>query len=122
MIDATSECNKLTELATELDTLSKKLGSLLAQLEPVQAEYDHWMAGVETRLWKRHLDTGEKLPSEKLRTQIAVLEMPRELSERHAQLSAESRRTKERISALKQLVDAHRSILSALKLEMEATR
>jgi hypothetical protein len=121
VIDPAGERQVLHEYALELDELSKMMAYQLRELEPIQADAEKWEAEFETRLWKDHVQHGEKLPSEKIRQAMIATEMPRDLAERHKAALAEVRRLKDRISVLKELVDAHRSILSALKAEQEAT-
>ena len=73
-------------------------------------------------MWRRHEDDDAKLPAEKLRIKMAHKEMDPALYGRYVGLLNSRRRLEKRIAALKSLADAQRSILSALKLEMEVSK
>lgn len=115
--------NKLDEYATELDKLSRGLANVARQLEPVAKEYDEFISNYELGLYDRSLnDANFKLPSEAMRLKLAIRDMSPELYGRYVALTHSQDRMKERIRRLGQLVDGQRSILSALKSELEATR
>jgi len=101
--------------AQELDDLSSKLAEVERRLVPVETEYEEYVSGFEEGLWHRHTREGEKFPPEALRTRLAHREMDPSLLGKHVALQAQRRRMKDRISSLKAVVDAKRSILSALK-------
>lgn len=108
--------------ARELDALSSSLAAVERQLEPVAVEYEAFLASHEIGLWAKHVNDGDKFPSERLRERLALRDMPAELYGRHTALVASRRRMEKRIGTLKAVVDAQRSILSGLKAELEATR
>lgn len=112
----------LTGIAEELDNLSSLLAQVERDLEPVEQEYEKFMATHEIGLWTRHVDDGVKLPPERLRERMAHQEMPAELFGRYTALMKSRKRMEKRILALRAASDAQRSILSALKTELEATR
>ena len=114
--------DKLDQLAIELDQRSRELAQVERDLEPVEAQHEAFCAAHEIGLWKAHEDGGlKKWPSEGLRERMAHQDMPPELWGRWLALVASRKRLERRIGALKVSVDAQRSILSALRTEMEAT-
>lgn len=112
---------KLDTMAMELDSLSKGLAETERQLEPVEKEYTDFVDDFETSLWDRHRDDGEKLPAEAMRRKLARRGMKDELRGRHDALTAKRKRLEKRIATLVREVSAQQSILSALKVEAEAT-
>lgn len=123
MVDAASAMGLLDSKARELDELSKALAYVERRLEPAERDYQEFVENFEVALWRRYEDSDgrTKLPSESLRLKLAHREMSPELLGRYVGLLNSRKRLEKRISALKATVDAQRSILSALKTEMEAT-
>jgi hypothetical protein len=109
----------LDKRARELDEMSRALAQVERDLEPVGESYHDFIADFEIGLWKAH-EEGAKLPSEALRKQMALKAMPPELRGQYIRLFGSRKRLEQRIRDIKAEVDAQRSILSALKLEMEA--
>jgi hypothetical protein len=121
-VDPLTVLGDLEQHAHELDTLSKDLAKVERLLEPVEQQYEAFRTAYEAGLWDQHVNGGAKFPAEGLRLRMARAAMPPELLGRHVELSNSRVRMMQRISTLKTVVDAKRSILSALKIEMEATR
>ena len=115
--------DRLSALADELDLRSNQLAEVERSLEPAEREYSAFVDAYEVGLWTRH-ENGDmaKLPSEALRLKLARAAMPPEMLGTYEGLLASRKRLEKRIAALKPQVDAQRSILSALKMEMEAVR
>jgi hypothetical protein len=113
---------KLREAADELDELSRDLHRIEREREPVEREYQAFVDDFEVGLWMKHQDEGAKLPAEKLRVKLAEKAMEPALLGRYTGLVMARKRAEKRIRDLRASVDAQRSILSALKTEMEATR
>lgn len=111
----------LSAIARELDTLSATLADVERRLEPVEEEYDRFVRDFETGMWTRHVEEDARLPSERLRLQLAHQQMPPDLYGRYFALVKSRKRIEKRIGALKAAADAQRSVLSALKVELEAT-
>lgn len=121
--DPLTDCiGKLRDSADELDSLSRALHKSERDLEPVEREYRAFVDDFEVGLWKQHQDDGAKLPSEALRVKLAERQMDPALLGRYVGLVMARRRAEKRIRDLRASVDAQRSILSALKSELEATR
>lgn len=119
-MDPVEVMGALDGFADELDTLSKSLADTERKLEPVEGEYEAWMAAYEEGLWEQHLE-GAKFPPEKLRQRMGHKAMPADLFGRYTQLLNSRKRMEKRIGSLKASVSAKQSILSALKAEAQAT-
>jgi hypothetical protein len=121
-VDAVGARGQLSKLAGELGKRSGELAQTERDLEPVKAEYRQFIANYHIGLWKRSQDEKDfKLPSEALRDMLAEKEMDPALLGSYIGLSSRRDRLRQRIADLKAEIDAQRSILSALKTEMEAT-
>lgn len=113
---------KLDALAGELDTRSKDLAETERILEPLEAQYEEWVGDWEANLWEECTVSETKWPPEKLRLRMAHRAMDSALLGAVNAGQAKRKRLEKRIGAIKVLVDAQRSVLSALKEEMAATR
>lgn len=113
---------KLGDIADELDRASKVLSEIERELEPIEETYQRFVDDFEIGLWTKHEDEGAKLPSEALRKKLAHKAMDPALLGRYVGLINARKRGDKRIASLKAAADAQRSILSALKTELEATR
>lgn len=114
--------DELTRLARELGQRSAQLANVNRELEPVEIEYTKFIDDYEIGLWEKHQDEDAKFPSAAMRLKLAHRSMDPELLGRYVGLTKSRERLVKRISDLRVEVDAERSILSALKTEMEATR
>lgn len=114
---------RLDALATELGTVSNALAQVERDLEPVEREFRAFVDDYEIGLYEKSInEDGFKLPAEALRQKLAVRAMPPELYGRRTALVHSRDRATRRIATLKVEIDAQRSILSALKEELAATR
>jgi hypothetical protein len=111
----------LFNFAEELNRLSGDLARVSRDLEPIQRQYEQFVADFEIGLWQQHQDTGAKLPAAALRVRLAEKAMDPALLGRYTGLVHSRERLQQRIRDVKQMVEAQRSILSALKAELEAT-
>lgn len=121
-IDPLTVLVDLQDHAKELDYLSKQLSKVERELEPVEQEHEAFRTAFEAGLWEQHVEAGAKFPAEGLRLRMAHQAMPAELLGRYVELMGSRRRLMQRIGTLKAVCDAKRSILSALKVELEASR
>lgn len=114
---------RLGEIVDELDTRSKELADVERRLEPTEIAYQAFVDNFEIGLWRKHEDSeySVKLPPEPMRLKLAHAAMDPELLGRYVGLVNSRKRLEKRLSALKAAVDAQRSILSALKVEAEAS-
>ncbi len=113
---------KLDAYASELDGCSRKLAQVEEELEPRNSIYEEAMDDYEAQCWENHEDRGDKLPPQHMREVLARRSISREIRDQRAVLLSRRKRLEKRIRTLSDLVDAQRSILSALKSEMEAVR
>lgn len=121
MSDAISCMNKLDAFAEELDTLSKGLAEVERKLEPIEYAYEEFVGEYEIFLVEQAQEKGEKPPAERLRERMALKAIPREVLGPYQTLTAKRRRMEKRISAIKAGIEAQRSLLSAYKVEAEAS-
>jgi phosphoenolpyruvate-protein kinase (PTS system EI component) len=112
----------LTEISNELLTLSQALQQVEKRLEPLERSYEEDFADFEAGMFKRYEDGEGKWPGEETRERLYRRTMPQESRQELMRLQAARKRAEKRISSLKAAADAQRSILSALKTELEATR
>lgn len=106
----------------ELDRLSKELYEDANDFGHVQAVYEDFIEDFEADLWERSLsDEDVKWPAERVRLALAHKAMDRSLYDGYRTLKRGQARTMKRISELKEIVAAHRSLVSAAKSELEAS-
>ena len=112
---------RLDTHAQELGVLSAALLKVSQQLEVADVEYQAFVDNYEVGLYlKSEAEGGPKLPSEAMRLKLARREMAPDLLGARDGLARKRERIKQRIADLKSEIEAERSILSALKSEMEA--
>jgi hypothetical protein len=117
---------KLDQLSNLLDKLSRELGDVERRLtgtedDPgVEMLYERWIDAYEVGLWEKHIHGDEKFPSEAMRLRLARQQMDAALLGQYTTLVARRKRLEKRIGSVKVVIDAQRSILSALKAELEA--
>lgn len=121
MSDAIEPMLRLEEYADELDKLSKQLGTTERELVPVETDYETQRDSFETGLWEQHVTADAKLPAEAMRERLFRKQLDPGVLGEYTTLIRKRKRLQERISALKAAVSAQQSILSALKVEAEAT-
>ena len=115
--------DRLNEHSLELGRLSAALLTVNQLLETADGKYQAFVDEFEVGLWLKAQETdGPRLPSEALRIKLARQEMPAELLGRRDGLVRKRERIRQRIGDVKSMVVADRSIVSALKSEMEAAR
>lgn len=119
--DAATCMARLDGFAEELDTLSKGLAETERKLEPLEGAYAEFVDDYELHLVEEANEKGERPPPEKLRETMARRACPSEIAAPYLALSAKRRRLEKRISAIKTGIEAQRSLLSAYKLEVEAS-
>jgi chromosome segregation ATPase len=113
---------ELNRMARELDGLSRGLAETQRKLHPVKRKYNAFVANHKAGQWAAHVADPEnvKMARQDIAEILAIQGMPLELRGECEELSDKAERLKKRISDLRAEVDAQRSILSALKTEMEA--
>ena len=114
--------DRLDAHSRELGDLSGALLEINRRLDDVEREYQAFVDDFEVGLYLRSEEPdGPRLPSEAMRIKLARREMSPELLGRRDLLVRKRERIRQRISDLKAEIEADRSILSALKLEAEAS-
>lgn len=108
--------------ALELGRLSAALLKVNRALAEADRDYTSFVDDFETGLWLKTEESGKRLPSAELRVKLARKAMAPELLGHHDGLVMQRDRIRQRIGDLKVIVEAERSVLSALKVEMEASR
>lgn len=105
----------------ELDNLSKNLMNAEVELAPIERELEMFVDDFQVALYEEYREKGERLPASEVRLALAHRAFDRDRYNRYLALKAARVRARQRISDLKGIVDAQRSILSALKTEVEAS-
>ncbi len=113
---------KLDAYAAELDACSRKLAAVEEELEPLEVAYNEAMDDLEAMYWNAHENDDAKLPPQHMREALSRKSLRSAFSHERALFLSKRKRLEKRIRTLAELVDAQRSILSALKSEMEAIR
>jgi hypothetical protein len=121
MSDIADASRTLMVKARELDDLSNHLTGVEKELGPLEAQLTLHEEGFEAACWDRHVKDDEKLPPQKTREALARRAFDSDRYSRILALRAARTLCKRRIGDLKEIVDAQRSIVSALKLELEAS-
>jgi hypothetical protein len=123
MTDVIDARSKLNDLAGSLDRWSRALAQTSRDLEPVEEEYRTFVDDFEIGLLTKSEDEeGYKLPSASLRLKLAHKAMNPELLGRYMGLTKARERQLQRIRDLSREIDAYRSLVSAAKAELDATR
>ena len=91
------------------------------KLEPVENTHDEFVDNFITGLWDKHAAGDAKWPGEDVRLKLARREMAPEPLGQYLGLIRSKSRLEARIKSLTTEIGARRSLLSALKVEMEAT-
>jgi phage-related minor tail protein len=113
---------RLMEAVAELDGISKTLVQTERQLEPLTDAVEDFMESYMADLWDESVKPdGPKFPPEQIRTALAHRAIDKELYARYRQLVRSRIRAKQRLSDLREIVAAQRSIVSAAKMELEAS-
>ena len=110
----------LMRCSQELDDLSKSLLTTEKELAQLEVDLTGHVEDFQVSLWEDHMD-GEKLPPAEIRLALAHKAFDRDRLNRLRSLKAGRNRAKARLSDLREVVAAHRSIVSAEKTEVEAS-
>lgn len=118
--DPATVMRELDGLATENSDIGAKLAQVQRAFEPIEDEYDTFVTDFEVGLWAQHCNGDAKWPSAEMRERLARQAMPPELYGRFTAHKKSIDRMERRLRSIKTSIEAKRSILSALKIEMEA--
>lgn len=113
----------LSAIADELVTLSQSLQVIEKEhLYDLERAYEQGLMDFEAGLFERYEKGEGKWPGEETRERLYRRTMPVDQLNDLMRYQAARKRAEKRIASLKAAADSWRSILSALKVEMEATR
>lgn len=113
---------KLMDAVEQLDAISKELVATEIVLEELEDEYDDYIENFEAVLWEESLEEdGPKFPAERVRLALAHRKIDKGMYARYRSARRARTRAKQRLSDLREVVAAHRSIVSAAKTELEAS-
>ena len=121
MTDNATASRVLMSAADELNSVSLKLVQAEEKLAPLEADLSEHIEDFMVGLWTDHIDRGEKHPPEKTREALAHRAFDRDRYHSILTLRASRGRQKARLSDLREIVAAQRSIVSAAKSELDAT-
>jgi hypothetical protein len=111
----------LMHATVELDNVSKALVQIEKEIEVLEPRYENFIESFIAGLWDDAQETGVRLPPEDVRKALAHRALPEDLKVSYRAHLATRRRAKSRLADLREIVAAHRSIVSAAKVEMEAS-
>lgn len=111
----------LIRATIELDNTSKALVQVEKDLEVLEPRYEDFVESFIATLWEDAQAEGTKLPPADVRDALAHKAIPKDLKDSYRANIATRRRAKSRLADLREIVAAHRSIVSAAKTEMEAS-
>lgn len=121
MTDIATAARVLIASADELNAVSLRLIKVEEELAPLEAELQQHVEDFVVDLWTDHIDGGKKHPPQETRQALAHRAFDRDRYTQILTLRASRGRQKARLSDLREIVAAQRSIVSAAKTEVEAT-
>ena len=111
----------LIHATIELDNVSKALVQIEKDIEILEPRYEDFIESFIAGLWEETQEKGTRLPPEDVRKALAHKAIDAQLKAQYRASLATRRRAKSRLADLREIVSAHRSIVSAAKTEMEAS-
>lgn len=112
---------RLIAATVELDRISKQLIRVEEVIEVQEPQIEDAIEGYLVALHEECAEQETRLPPEDVRRALAAKSVDPEIRLAYRQNIAIRRRCKSRLSDLREIVAAHRSIVSAAKTEMEAS-
>lgn len=112
---------RLIDAADELDRKSKELLGIETELQDLEPRYEDALETFIADLWDLSIRDGSKFPPQDVRNAMAHKAMDPTLRLGYRTLIRRRQKAKSRLSDLREIVAAQRSIVSAAKTEMEAT-
>ncbi len=112
---------RLIAATAELDQVSKALVAVEKEIEWQEPQIEDHIEAFLVTLHEDCVEQDRRLPPEDIRKALAGKSVPAELRQQYRQNIAIRRRAKSRLSDLREIVAAHRSIVSAAKTELEAS-
>jgi hypothetical protein len=121
MSDLIESSVALMRAASELDDVSKALVQTEKSIEILEPQVEGFVEDFIAGLWEAHMEEGTRLPPEDVRKSLAWKALDPDLKRNYRAHLAARRRAKSRLNDLREIVAAHRSIVSAAKTELEAS-
>ena len=118
MIESAEE---LLKKVRELDELSKQLNAVMETLGRIEFQFEWHVVDYKTALAQEYAESEKRLPAEDIRTAMAVRAFGRDAYRDLLSARSQRARIKARLTDLNEIVAAHRSIVSAAKIELEAS-
>jgi septal ring factor EnvC (AmiA/AmiB activator) len=112
---------RLIEAADELDKRSKELVQIERDLETAEPLYEDSIETFIADLWDECIRDEKKYPPQDVRNAMAAKAMDAALRLNYRTLIRRRQKAKQRLTDLREIVAAQRSIVSAAKTELEAT-
>lgn len=112
---------RLIAASAELDQVSKALVQIENALEQTEPEYEDSIESYIADLWDECIRDERKFPPKDVRDAMAVKAMNQELRHTYRSQLRRRQKAKQRLTDLREIVAAQRSIVSAAKTEVEAT-
>jgi predicted nucleic acid-binding Zn-ribbon protein len=112
---------RLIAAADELDSISKALVQLENVIEELEPRYEDAIEAFIAELWDESVRDEKKFPPKDVRDAMAFKAMDADLRLSYRMTIRRRQKTKQRLTDLREIVAAQRSIVSAAKTEMEAT-
>jgi hypothetical protein len=112
---------RLIAAARELDDVSKALVQTENVIEDLEPRYQGWIEDFIAALWDECIDEEKKFPPQDVRNAMAVKAMEPDLRRDYRACIRRRQKTKQRLTDLREIVAAQRSIVSAAKTEVEAS-
>jgi chromosome segregation ATPase len=116
-----ASAQRLIAATSELDQISKQLIQIEKVIEVQEPQIEDLIEGYIAALHEECEEAGKRLPPEDVRKALASRSVDPELRRGYRQNLAVRRRCKSRLADLREIVAAHRSIVSAAKTELEAS-
>lgn len=112
---------RLIRAASELDEISKALVQTEGAIEELEPLYQQWIEDFIAGLWDESVEEEKKFPPQDVRNAMAVKAMDPDLRRDYRACIRRRQKTKQRLTDLREIVAAQRSIVSAAKTEVEAS-
>jgi hypothetical protein len=119
--DIATSSTALMNAAKELDEVSKALIAVEQAIEIQEPQVEDKLEAFYAVLWEDQEERERKMPPADVRERLAWRALDEDLKQAYRRNLAVRRRCKSRLADLREIVAAHRSIVSAAKTEMEAT-
>lgn len=112
---------RLIAAARELDDISKALVEVELEIEKTEPRYQDFIESFVADLWDECIQEEKKFPPQDVRNAMALKAMDPTVKADYRYLIHRRQKAKQRLTDLREIVAAQRSIVSAVKEEMNAS-